>query len=84
MRRINRPHIQAATTPTRAQEQILEILLGTGGRWVPLRWLDSTPMLHEDDFPVVPSLIENGWAAYIRKSIQITPEGVAAMRGRGT
>jgi hypothetical protein len=65
--------------PTQAQKRLLKVLLDEGGRWVHMSWLDSTPMLHEDDFPVVPSLIENGWAAHKVRSIQITPEGVAAL-----
>jgi hypothetical protein len=65
--------------PTPAQSRVLTILQNSGGRWVSMRWLDSTPLLFEDDFPVVPSLIENGWAEHKLRSIQITAEGLAAL-----
>jgi hypothetical protein len=44
-----------------------------------MRWLDSTPLLQVDDFPVVPSLVENGWAAHKLRSLQITAAGVQAL-----
>jgi len=69
--------------PTWAQKRVLKVLLNERG-WVHMSWLDSTPMLHEDDFPVVPSLIENGWAAHKVRSIQITAEGVEALLTRET
>ena len=65
--------------PTPAQRRILTILRNARGRWVPMRWLDSTTLLLEDDFPVIPSLIENGWARHKLRSVQITPEGVEAL-----
>jgi hypothetical protein len=65
--------------PTQAQKRVLGVLEGARGRWVPMRWLDSTPLLQEDDFPVVPSLIENGWADHRLRSLQITRTGVAAL-----
>ncbi|MDX6805289.1 hypothetical protein [Terrihabitans rhizophilus] len=46
-----------------------------------MRWLDSTPLLQVDDFPVIPSLIENGWAAHKLRSLQITIEGIKALDG---
>lgn len=64
--------------PTRAQKRVLKVLLKERG-WVHLSWLDSTPMLREDDFPVVPSLIENGWATHKLRSVQITPEGLEVL-----
>jgi len=66
--------------PTQAQARVLTVLEGARGRWVPMRWLDTTPLLHEDDFPVVPSLIENGWAHHKLRSVQITQAGVAALQ----
>ncbi|MFC5067653.1 hypothetical protein [Flaviflagellibacter deserti] len=65
--------------PTPEQGRILTILQRANGRWVSMRWLDTTPLLFEDDFPVVPSLIENGWAQHKLRSIQITPEGIEAL-----
>ena len=65
--------------PTQAQRRLLTVLENARGRWVPMRWLDTTPLLHEDDFPVIPSLVENGWAAHKLRSIQITAAGVAAL-----
>lgn len=65
--------------PTPEQTRILTILQNARGRWVSMRWLDTTPLLFEDDFPVVPSLIENGWAEHKLRSIQITAEGVEAL-----
>ncbi len=65
--------------PTPEQARILTILQNSRGRWISMRWLDSTPLLFEDDFPVVPSLIENGWAQHKLRSLQITPEGVEAL-----
>jgi hypothetical protein len=44
-----------------------------------MRWLDTTPLLHDDDFPVIPSLIENGWAQHKLRSVQITRAGMAAL-----
>lgn len=45
-----------------------------------MKWLDSTHLLHEDDFPVVPSLIENGWAQHRLREVQITTAGSIALR----
>ena len=66
-------------SPTQSQCRVLTVLEGARGRWVPMRWLDTTPLLQVDDFPVVPSLIENGWAAHKLRAVQITREGVQAL-----
>ena len=66
--------------PTAAQRRVLSVLEDAKGRWVHMRWLDSTHLLHEDDFPVVPSLIENGWVSHRLLEVQITQRGLAALR----
>jgi hypothetical protein len=66
-------------TPTDAQRRLLAVLDAAGGRWVHLKWLDRTPLLDADDFPTVPSLIENGWADYRVRSVRITQAGTAAL-----
>jgi hypothetical protein len=66
--------------PTQAQGRVLSVLDGARGQWVPMRWLDTTPLLHEDDFPVVPSLIENGWAQHRLRAVQITESGLTALK----
>ena len=65
--------------PTQAQARVLGVLEGARGRWVPMRWLDTTSLLHEDDFPVVPSLVENGWADHRLRALQITRKGAAVL-----
>lgn len=66
--------------PTAAQSRVLAVLERTGGQWVHVKWLDSTPLLHEDDFPTLPSLIENGWVDHRLRSVQITPAGLKALQ----
>jgi len=64
---------------TDAQERVLALLSSIGGDWAHLRWLDNTPLLQEDDFITVPSLIENGWADYRLRSIRITESGLSVL-----
>jgi hypothetical protein len=71
-------------TPSDAQRRVLQLLDNANGQWVHMRWLDSTPSLHEDDFPVVPSLLENGWAAHRSRQVQITPEGSRVLNERAS
>lgn len=66
--------------PTPAQRRVLSVLEDAGGRWVHMKWLDSTHLLQEDDFPVVPSLIENGWVQHRLREVQITIAGSTVLR----